>query len=141
MRLEEALAALPAEPGGVLVVRLVFGPRADLDLFVSDPRSETVYFANRRARSGGRLAADVRCDAPAPRVETVRFEQPLPGRYRIGVDYPEVCPETRGGEPKPAVFVVEWRAGDAAGLAHGRVEPLVFDSIALEFELPGAVSP
>jgi hypothetical protein len=133
-RLEAALAAAPRPgPEDELVVRLAFGADVDLDLFVSDPRSETVYFANRRARSGGRLAADLRCDAPAPRIETVRFEHPLPGRYRIGVDYPGAC----GGDAKPAVFVLEWRAGDRGRLARGRAQPLVFDTIAMEFELSG----
>ncbi len=131
--LEVALAeARRAGPEGALVVRLAFGAGADLDLFVSDPRSETVYFANRHARSGGRLAADLRCDAPAPRIETVRFEHPLPGRYRIGVDYPAAC----GPNEAPAVFVVEWRTGDRGQRARGRALPLAFDTIAMEFELP-----
>jgi hypothetical protein len=133
-RLEAALAEARslAGPDEALVVRLAFGADADLDLFVSDPRSETVYFAKRRSRSGGRLAADLRCDAPGPRIETVRFEHPLPGRYRIGVDYPEAC----GRDAAPVIFVVEWRRGDRGRLARGRALPLAFDTIAMEFELP-----
>jgi hypothetical protein len=132
--LQSALDAAPVEsPSGAVVVRLAFGAGADLDLFVSDPRRETVYFANRRAASGGRLAEDQRCDAPAPRIETVRFEQALPGRYRIGIDHPGSC----DGEPAEAVFVVEWRIGDGpARRVTGSVAPLVFDSIVQEFDLP-----
>ena len=135
--LEAALEAMPhaAAPDAV-VVRLAFGAAADLDLFVSDPRHETVYFANKRARSGGRLAADLRCDAPAPRIETVRFENALPGRYRIGIDHPVACSD----DPAAAVFVVEWPSDGQIQRARGSVAPLVFDSIVQEFdwEAPGS---
>jgi hypothetical protein len=124
-------------PEDELVVRLAFGAGADLDLFVSDPQSETVYFANQEARSGGSFAEDLRCDAPSPRIETVRFERPLPGRYRIGIDYPGAC----GDDPNPAIFVVEWRLDDLGDRVRGRIQPLVFDNIALEFELPAAGIP
>lgn len=90
--LEAQLAAAPLAAGGELVVRLAFEPGADLDLSVSDPREETIYYANTPARSGGALDADQRC-APEPgaRVETVRFAAPLAGRYRVGVDFQERC--------------------------------------------------
>lgn len=82
----------PAAEPGVLRVSLVFGGDADLDLYVTDPAQETVYYGNTPSRAtGGVLEADLRCDAPAPRVERVRFEAPPSGRYRIGVDHPERC--------------------------------------------------
>lgn len=90
-RLEAALAAEPAEATGELVVRLAFEADADLDLYVSDPLDETVYYANTPVRSGGALDADRRCEGAGPRVETVRFANPLPGRYRVGVDFQERC--------------------------------------------------
>jgi len=74
-----------------LVIELIFGPEADLDLYVSDPLRETAYFANTPVRSGGEHAGDVRCDAPAPRTEVVHWRSPLPGSYRVGVDFPERC--------------------------------------------------
>src|SRR4029453_11922130 len=71
--LEAKLATAPRAAGGELVVRLAFEPGADLDLSVSDPRDETIYYANTPARSGGALDADQRCGAePAERIETVR---------------------------------------------------------------------
>jgi hypothetical protein len=94
--LEAALAAQPLAPGGELVVRLAFEAGADLDLYVSDPLEETVYYANTPVRSGGALAADLRCDAAAPRIEVVRFPRPLHGTYRVGVDYQERCPGGAG---------------------------------------------
>ena len=90
--LEAKLAAVPRAAAGELVVRLAFEPGADLDLSVSDPRDETVYYGNTPARSGGALDADARCAAePGERIETVRFVAPLAGPYRVGVDFQERC--------------------------------------------------
>jgi hypothetical protein len=88
--LEAQLAAEPPAAAGEVVVRLAFEAGADLDLYVSDPREETVYYANTPARSGGALEADLRCPH-ATGAETVRFAAPLAGRYRIGVDFPHRC--------------------------------------------------
>ena len=40
------LAALPPAAEGTFVVRLAFEAGSDLDLYVSDPLQETVYYAN-----------------------------------------------------------------------------------------------
>ena len=92
--LEAALTAEPPAAAGALLVRLAFEPAADLDLYVSDPQEETVYYGNTPARSGGALDADVRCPHDGA-VETVRFAAPLAGRYRVGVDFQQRC---AGGE-------------------------------------------
>jgi len=102
--LAAALAAqslAPLEPGSVRV-RLAFPDSADLDLYVTGPTHETVYFANTPARSGGELARDLRCDAAAPRIEVVTFAPAAPGPYRVGVDFPEHCQGARA----PVAFVV-----------------------------------
>ncbi len=131
-RLEELLReqAEPAPPGAVRV-RLAFGAGADLDLYVTDPLQETVYFANEESRSGGRLDADRRCDAAAPRVETVSFAAPASGRYRIGVDYPEAC----GEEAKPAPFAVSIEAGGRERFERGLIPPRRFQPIVEEFDV------
>jgi uncharacterized protein YfaP (DUF2135 family) len=72
-------------------VQLLFGAEADLDLYVTDPALETIYFANTPAKLGGTLEADLRCDAAPPRIETVLLPAAPPGRYRVGVDFPERC--------------------------------------------------
>ena len=90
--LEAVLTAEPTAPDGELVVRLAFEAGADLDLYVSDPLDETVYYANTPVRSGGALDADRRCEDAEPRVETVRFAAPLAGGYRVGVDFQQRCP-------------------------------------------------
>jgi len=114
-----------------LAVSLTFGAAADLDLYVTDPHLETVYFANSPSRSGGWLDGDRRCDDEPPRVETVRFERPLPGRYRIGVDYPERCRAFK--DPIPFLVRVGGkglRKEHRATISLGR-----FEAVVLEFEL------
>ena len=46
-----------------LSVQLAFEADTDLDLYVTGPLLETVYFANLASKSGGELSADVRCDS------------------------------------------------------------------------------
>ena len=74
-----------------LLIQLAFGEEADLDLYVTDPQLETVYFANKQGKSGGKISPDRRCDGSALQVEEVYFAEPLAGRYRVGVDYPRYC--------------------------------------------------
>ena len=130
--LAEGLAAGdPAEPGA-LRVRLAFGPDVDLDLYVTDPLEETVYYANTPSRSGGALLEDRRCEHPAPRVETIRFPAPLaPGRYRIGVDYPRAC----GGARAPAPFAVAVDGPEGRTEQRGLARHQVFEPIVLELEV------
>lgn len=105
--LEALLTTTPPAPEGELVVRLAFEGGADLDLHVSDPLSETVYYANTPVRSGGALDADRRCQDPTPRIETVRFEKPLAGGYRVGVDFQQRCPG--GADVAPWAISIETR--------------------------------
>jgi hypothetical protein len=120
-----------AAPPGALVVELAFGARADLDLYVTDPLTETVYFANTPTQSGGVLEHDRTCEDAAPRVETVIFERPLPGRYRVGVDHLRSC-----NDGKPADFAVAVRAGTRRAEASGALPLGRFDPIVLELDVP-----
>jgi len=74
-----------------LLIQLAFGAEADLDLYVTDPQLETVYFANKEGKSGGKISPDRRCDGSVLRVEEVYFTTPLAGSYRVGIDYPRYC--------------------------------------------------
>jgi hypothetical protein len=126
--LARVLASAPQPPPGAVVVRLAFGAEADLDLYVTDPLQEAVYFGNTPARSGGRLEADLRCDAAAPRVETVVFDPAPAGRYRVGVDFPERCDGGRG----EVAFAVELVTGGRRTQRSGRLAPAVFEPLVLE---------
>ncbi|HKJ24927.1 MAG TPA: hypothetical protein VKB65_08915 [Myxococcota bacterium] len=121
-------------PEGAIVVRLAFDASADLDLYVTGPRRETVYFANTPTKLGGHLDADRRCDAPAPRIESVVFPDAWPGRYRVGVDFPEAC----AGGGGPADFAVEARSPAGLAARTGRIEPGEFEPIVLEWDEPSA---
>jgi len=99
----------------------VFGAGADLDLYVTDPAQETVYFANTSSRaSGGRLEADLLCETGMrePRVETVVFENAPLGRYRVGVDHAASC-KGAGGAAEAFVVVVEFGGFRSGGLQSG----------------------
>jgi hypothetical protein len=134
-RLETALAEAPPAPDGALRVRLAFGAAADLDLYVTDPLAETLYFANQRAASGGRLVADAHCDSAAPRVEEVRFPAPLPGRYRIGVDY--MVYRAQCGEQPPVVpYVLAIDGPEGRRFERGLARRGIFDARRLEITHP-----
>ena len=122
---------MPPVPGEVRV-RLVFGETADLDLYVTDPFQETVYFANSPSRGGGRLDRDVRCGDPLPRIETVVFEPAQPGRYRVGVDFP---PMTCDGAPNSVSFVVVFESYGQRLEQRLSIRPGEFIPVALEADV------
>ena len=87
------VAALPSADGPALTIRLAFDSTVDLDLYVTGPSRETIYFGNSSSRSGGGLVEDQTCSntGGAVRVEEIAFPRPSIGSYRIGVDFPEAC--------------------------------------------------
>lgn len=120
-----------------LLVRLAFDGAADLDLFVTDPMQESVYFGNSPTRSGGELIADRRCDDRPPRVEVVHFPEPVAGRYRVGVDFHRRCQETSplGGAGNEGLYLV--RVDEAARVLEreGMLTPGRFEVIVIEFDV------
>jgi len=100
-------AAPPEPPRPGVTVTLRWTAAVDLDLYVTDPALETVYFANPRTASGGILERDARCARrePGEQVERARWTSPPAGRYRVGVDFLETC----GGasEEVPYTLLVE----------------------------------
>ena len=119
-----------------LVVRLMFESDVDLDLYVTDPLLETVYFARHDSRTGGRIVSDVRCDTTGPRVEEIRFPDPWPGRYRVGVDFPHRCDGSASRVPAPFAVTVDLD-GSATESVHGLVEREFFEVRVLEFDIGG----
>jgi uncharacterized protein YfaP (DUF2135 family) len=129
-RRELDVPAVPAADARLAVTLLWTAP-VDLDLYVTDPGLETLYFANPRPRSGGVLERDARCADPepsGPRIERARWTDPPPGRYRVGVDYPEACGGRAAAVPYRLVVDSAGRRQDLTG----RAEPLVRDARVLE---------
>lgn len=110
-------------------MRLLFGASADLDLYVTGPQLETVYFANTPTRIGGTLDRDVRCEeGGGTRVETVTFPSAPPGRYRVGVDFPERCSLAVGSAAYQLLVESDTVHREYAGkIAFGIFEPLAFE--------------
>jgi len=123
---------------GELRVRLVFDASADLDLYVTGPRLETVYFANTPSRIGGALDRDVRCDErDSVRIETVRFHDAPAGRYNVGVDFPERCRLTSD----TARFLVEIEGEGLAERREGEIRYGAFQSQVIQFDYRPTAGP
>lgn len=135
--LEATLRPREEDAGGALRVQLAFPGEADLDLYVTGPLLETVYYANTPTRTGGSLTQDRRCTHPPPRLETVSFARPPAGRYRIGVDYARRCEE----DAEVVAFVVAVDSAGGRELRRGLAVPAVFEPIVLEVDVASASPP
>ena len=113
-----------------LVVTLAWSAPVDLDLYVTMPSGETIYYANPREA----FVRDARCadGAGGSRMEQVRWRSPAPGRYRLGVDFPEACAE--GVDVAAYRLVVDL---DGARVDHGgTARLLVRDPWVTEIDVP-----
>ncbi len=132
--------AVDEPPAGPVRVSLVWAAPVDLDLYVTDPTLETVYFANNPARSGGRLGRDVTCrevrQTPEGSTlrETAEWTRSLPGRYRVSVDFPAAC-DAKAGEVSFRVLA-EVRGERIERI--GALGPVLFEPVVLEFDLAEA---
>jgi hypothetical protein len=90
-----------------VIVTLAWTAPVDLDLYVTGPGGETVYFASPQTPSGGVLERDARCAdrGQPPHAEQVRWTRPPAGRYRVGVDFIEAC--AGGGSEAPYRLVID----------------------------------
>jgi len=116
-------------------VSLSWSAPVDLDLYVTDPALETVYFANDRSQSGGRLERDVTCETVRSRheqIEEIRWADPAKGRYRVGVDFMDDC----GAEIGQAEFRIRLETRDERREVTGRIVKARFDPVVVEFEVP-----
>jgi hypothetical protein len=131
---EPPRAAAASVPG--LSVQLVWDAPVDLDLYLTDPSWETVYFGNNPSRSGARLVRDVRCaDARRPPaggfVELAHAATPSPGPYRIGVDFIDACE----AEMQSVRFRVVARLGTQVIDIVETIRPAQFLPLTLELEI------
>ena len=114
--------------GEGLRVSLLWDAPVDLDLYVTTPTGETIYYANR----GDAFVRDARCaDARgATLLEEARWRSPAPGRYRVGVDFPEACGDRVTEAPYRIVVDAGGRRDDHTGTAHLLVrQPVAFEVV------------
>jgi hypothetical protein len=128
-----APAQLPPLPG--LSVLLTWSAPVDLDLYLTDPTGETVYFANTPSRAGARLLRDTRCGdigvVPPPYIETADAPEPQPGRYRVGVDFIDGCSKHADGVD----FRVAIELAGARREVTGSIRLAQFQPIVVEFDI------
>ena len=116
---------------------LFWTPDVDLDLYVTDPKQETVYFANPKSGTGGKLDTDTGCPGASKvgggRSEIVRWQHPTPGRYRVGVDFMDTC----GSRTESVGFRVVVEVGGTRKEQVGKVTRNIFEPVIVEFDVPG----
>ena len=130
------LPAVAQVPAPAVRVSLVWSAPVDLDLYVTDPSQETVYFANPSAQSGGKLGHDVACGGisghEGPWVEDVSWSRAPPGRYRVGVDFIQRC----SSDVEKASFRVVAEVSGKRQEKTGTVLRERFEPVVLEFDVP-----
>ena len=108
-------------------VRLEFGADADLDLFVTDPMHEEIYFANSPSRLGGVFEADRRCDDPArPAPEAAPRDAQALTDAPLDAPHPEESRHERHQQhPRgPVRLEPQHRPEERLEAADGRVTPV-----------------
>jgi len=127
--------SIPAAPAdGALHVALSWAAPVDLDLYVTDPSGEALYFANSPTRAGGRLEQDARCAdvaGGAAAIERATLPTPAPGTYRVGVDFIDACDSGLDAVP----FRVAVERGGVRRDAEGTARRGEFTVVVLEFEV------
>lgn len=86
----------PAAANGNLSVTLSWNGSADLDLHLTDPFGETIYYFHPTSASGGALQQDREC-ASQDQTEMITYPsgQAVSGTYSISIHYFRACKEPR----------------------------------------------
>ena len=130
-----------AEDATDVRVTLAWSESVDLDLYVTDPAQETVYFANSSTGTGGKLERDVTCSGVAASKpggmlsESIRWERPPSGRYRVGVDFMDGC----GSSADEVTFRVAVDVGGSRKERVGKIAKSRFEPLIIEFDVPSGV--
>ena len=119
-----------------VIVELSWKVPVDLDLFVTDPEGETVYFANRKARTGLAMGEEADCRTiaagSAPYRETAIITAARPGRYRVSVDFLKDC-GTIALQADFGVRLLEATNGNELARSRSQVRHRVLEPVAWEF--------
>ena len=131
------MTAIDNAVGKSLVVEITWDDPVDLDIFLTDPPGETVYFANRLAKSGAAMGMESGCGEAAqggrPYTESIRIPAALAGRYRVSVDFIKDCGHTTLGADLRVV--VKTADGAVLGRAESEVQYRNLNPVAWEFEI------
>ncbi len=129
---------VPDSAGRDLTVEIIWQSPVDLDLFLTDAAGETVYFANRVARSGVRMQVMTGCrdisDGAPPYGESIYLPGAHKGVYRVSVDFIKDC----DSHALTADFRVRLRdntTGQQLGQGRSSVKYRLLDTIGWEFEV------
>ncbi len=76
---------------GELQITLTWTGNVDVDIWVTDPNGEKVYFAHRKSQSGGSLDRDNLCRVKPGLSENIFWEDAPPGEYKVQVNYFTAC--------------------------------------------------
>lgn len=111
---------------GRIQITLSWNTGADIDLYVTDPKGETIYYnqQHRRTNSGGVMDHDGRGDCRAeqdyPRIENVYWQnRPPRGEYKVELNYFGPCGDAEETETTLAMVV----EGVSAGIFHYTLHP------------------
>ena len=84
-----------AEIGDALRLELTWSAPVDLDLFVTGPSGETIYFGNKQAKNGDKVIEESNCESVISKSghlrETVFIPAAQSGKYRVSVDFILQC--------------------------------------------------
>ncbi len=123
--------------GETLQVELVWEDPVDLDLFLTDPTGETIYFANRVSKSGNRMGTESGCKDIEKKKssyrETAVIQKAKAGRYRVSVDFIKDCGNT-SLEAKFGV-ILKNEEGIVIGKAQSMVQYRLLNPVGWEFKV------
>lgn len=121
-----------------LRLELTWKAPVDLDLFVTGPSGETIYFGNKQAKNGDRLIEESNCESlasqPSHSRESVLIPVAQNGKYRVSVDFILQCSSSlEEVEGKIDLF----NAQDNTTLTQHTitVRRQVLNTVAMEFEV------
>jgi|GEM_PF-4897224 len=124
--------------GEEFTVRLSWRASVDLDLFLTGPSGETIYFGNRTAREGYALKKESTCDTLNGDIgehsETATIPSAVPGTYRVSVDYIFDC-GSGIGETDALISLTNNSTGKAVGSNRFTVSLQRLKTVAWEFEV------
>jgi uncharacterized protein YfaP (DUF2135 family) len=127
-----------ASAGDNLRLELSWRAPVDLDLFVTNPSGETIYYGNKKSRNGDKLVQESNCKnlttKPVIMRETVLIPSAISGRYRVSVDFIFQC-ETNSEEADAGLTLFNAQTESALAQQTITVKRQILNTVAWEFEV------